>query len=258
MQFMREFEHGDGSWWLRKDVYRISAGVEPPIFDQTHSWSVVADLLQHLTEYHLSTVVQLKRENDIAQPAHRRLRGLSVEGSRQEERALSNLRQRRTWRVRDAGATEPHGSQHRMIRKHGLTIGSFAALAAALVVVALISRTDRLTTDDARAAIGKAMPSARIEDGPDVSHAKTLVVHVAGDGTVADVLVVVGDGDQNQGVAALRSAKRKLGGRWEGSIGCASWWVDDRQIRGKDAYDMRLRVEAAVKRAAPHGEDCQG
>jgi hypothetical protein len=145
-----------------------------------------------------------------------------------------------------------------MIRKHALTIVSFVALAAALVVVTLISRTDRFTTDDARAAIEKAMPSARIEDGPDVSHAKTLVVHVARHGTVAEVLVVVGDGDQNKGVAALRTAKRKLGGRWEGAIGCATWWVDDRQIRGKDAYDLRLHVEHAVTSAAPHGDDCQG
>jgi hypothetical protein len=61
MQFMREFKHGTGSWWYRShDALGLRIGQ-----DQTDSWSKVAVLLQHLTDYRLDEVVAIGHDGDI-------------------------------------------------------------------------------------------------------------------------------------------------------------------------------------------------
>ncbi len=52
LAMMREYEHGEGSWWMAKNGPFVAP------WNWTHSWTVADTLRQHLLDYGLARVVR--------------------------------------------------------------------------------------------------------------------------------------------------------------------------------------------------------
>jgi hypothetical protein len=121
--------------------------------------------------------------------------------------------------------------------------------------------SSNLDRDGARDAIRKAVPAARIEDGPDVDGAKMLLVHLDDGGVREDVLVAISSG-QHEAFEPLQAAERASGADWGDEAGCKNYAVASRTTgegSGDDGYGLAVEVEGAVRDAAPDGHrDCQG
>jgi hypothetical protein len=61
MQFMREYEHGQGSWWMRN----ILPSGHIPVWGSTDSWPLADVLPRHLMEYGLAHLVSDPRLGDL-------------------------------------------------------------------------------------------------------------------------------------------------------------------------------------------------
>jgi hypothetical protein len=117
----------------------------------------------------------------------------------------------------------------------------------------------KLTRDDAREAIRKAAPRARIEDGPEVDGAKTLLAHVVEGGYKEDVLVAIAS-QQNGAFDPLKAAERLSGRGWGGEASCKNFAVAYRTTgKSGDGFGVDAHVERAITDATPDGaRDCQG
>jgi hypothetical protein len=117
----------------------------------------------------------------------------------------------------------------------------------------------QLTRDDAREAIREAAPWARIEDGPEVDGAKTLLVHVVDGGYNEDVLVAIAS-QQNGAFDPLKAAERASGRGWGGEAACKNFAVAYRTTgKSGDGFGIDAHVERAITDATPDGSrDCQG